>query len=60
MKQNAKELLPQTVVKNSIGEVGTLITLQYSLRGKLYWLVYWSGRGLALEPIEKVQEYELT
>lgn len=60
MKQDAGKLLPGTVVKNSIGEMGTLITLGYDFNGKPYWMIDWGmPRGLSKEYVSQVQFYEL-
>ena len=59
MKQDAKKLLPGTVIKNSIGERGKLVAMRHGITGKQYWLVDWPVRGLTPETIEYIQSCEL-
>lgn len=59
MKQNARNLLPRTVIKNSIGELGTLISLRHDVNGDLCWLIDWAGRGLSYELVSEVQKHEI-
>lgn len=60
MKQKATELLPQTMVKNKVGEIGRLVTLTFDLAaGKPAWMIDWRGRGLETVVIDIVQTYEL-
>lgn len=56
MKQDAKKLLPGTIIVNSDNEAGTLVRLTYLEDNKPYWLINWTGRGLDWLSIDKVQE----
>jgi hypothetical protein len=57
--QNAAILLPRTIIKNSIGELGILVSLRYDIYGKLYWIVDWAVRGLFDETLDKFQTYKV-
>jgi hypothetical protein len=45
MKQSAIELLPGTMVKNKVGEIGRLVKLTMNLNGQYCWIVDWPIRG---------------
>ena len=54
MKQQAKNLLLQTLVRNANGEIGTLVQF---IPGA--WIVNWATRGLETVPLAIVQTFDL-
>lgn len=63
MKQNAKTLLPGTVVQRSDGaggyERGTLRKLEYHALNGWQWLIDWENIGQSWERCRYVQGYTL-
>ena len=56
MYQDAEELIPGTIIVNSINEAGTLKIFGHFPDGIAYWVVDWTGRGLEIVPVEKIQD----
>jgi hypothetical protein len=59
MIQKPTQLLIGTVIRNSAGECGTLRTLGWNSDGEMFWFIDWSTRGLLMETLAQMQEYEI-